>query len=321
MQNIYFENPWILGLSVLILPFLYWYFFKYKRLYIETSFPVHELISKRSGASLLRFLPLAIEVLLFLLLVVMLARPRLSEGTSTGETQGKHYVYVLDISESMKTPFRNHTRLEYARRVLKKTLASAKGLNKYSLVFVAERPFIVVPETYDKHLISEYVRDADKLRLPRSGTALGEGIGLGASLFKEKQGGVLVVLSDGGINRGEIDIRSLASVLQEYEVPVLGIVFGDSLVFDKTQGKYVKTDFSYESLDTLSRVTSGKTWLAEDFRLQEFREFVGKIPSGIMETLPIKQGKDLFPYLGILAIFLVLCYYTLSLLGVRNDLE
>ena len=100
-----FENPGYFLLLLLLIPYVLWYFLLKKK--HEGTLTVATAESFRKAPSTWRtrmiHLPFFLHVLLYLLVVIILARPQTNFSWRTNETEGIDIMMAMDISTSMLT--------------------------------------------------------------------------------------------------------------------------------------------------------------------------------------------------------------------------
>jgi len=227
-----FEFPWVLGLLAL-LPF-YSLFLGRPGKFSALVFPSAE-IARAAGAaarSAAGRLLLFLRLLTLALCVVALAGPRFANDHTETEASGVDIMLVLDLSWSMMAldmgePEEMVSRYDIASQVLgdfvRKRPSDRIGLLVFSAV-----PYLASPLTLNHDWLIENLNRLHVGMVRDLGTAIGDATAAAARRLravKESKSRVMIVLTDGDNNRGEIDplpAAQLAAALGE-KVYTIGI--------------------------------------------------------------------------------------------------
>jgi Ca-activated chloride channel family protein len=167
------------------------------------------------------------DILLYgviVLLMIALAKPQAGTFITQVEGQGIDIVLALDISGSMHTEtFGAGTRLEAARGVLDEFIVN-RTYDRIGLVVFAQEAYQVVPPTIDYELLRRFlsnVQSATEQGLA-DGTAIGSGLAAAGNMLRRSsaQSRVVIVLTDGANNAGEIGPLTAAEALAVLEMRV-----------------------------------------------------------------------------------------------------
>lgn len=167
------------------------------------------------------------RVLALVLLVVALARPRTGASVTESRAEGIAIVVAMDVSSSMLAEdFRPANRLEVAKRTTARFVAGRRA-DRIGLVTFAGEALTQVPTTTDYHLLISALQALEPGAL-RDGTAIGMGLATATNRLRQVQGRskVVILLSDGENNRGEIDPRDAARAAAALGVRVFTIGVG-----------------------------------------------------------------------------------------------
>jgi Ca-activated chloride channel family protein len=160
-------------------------------------------------------------------LVVALARPQLGYAWEESLTEGIDIEIVLDISGSMGAEdFRPKDRLTVAKRVVRDFVAGRSG-DRIGLVVFSGGAMTRAPLTTDRDMLDAIVDNIQLNALP-DGTAIGVALANAASRLKDSQAKskVIVLVTDGINNAGEIDPVSAAAVCQGLGIKVYTVGVG-----------------------------------------------------------------------------------------------
>jgi len=161
------------------------------------------------------------------LMIVSMGRPRYGKKVQEVEKKGIDIVITLDISGSMRAEdFRPSNRLVVAKNVAKDFIGKRKG-DRIGMVVFADGSLIQCPLTSDRNIAYQLI---DKAYIGMLGDATAVGMGLATSLFLLKDSKsiskVVILITDGRNNTGEIDPLSAAKIAKEMGIKVYTIGIG-----------------------------------------------------------------------------------------------
>lgn len=184
----------------------------------------------------LRRLPDILRIIAWILLVIALARPQAGTGEEIIRGEGLDIVMALDISDSMATSdFNGLTRFDAAKDVIIDFIA-AREYDRIGLVVFAEDAFYQAPPTTDYNVLSTLVDDvplAGDIGLSNR-TALGLGIASATNMLRDSTSPsqVIILVTDGSNNAGEIDPISAAQAAAAFGVRIYTIGMGSTEIGD-----------------------------------------------------------------------------------------
>ncbi len=207
------------------------------------------------------------------LVIVGLARPQKGRVYEEVERRGVDIILCLDISSSMQAEdFAPKNRLFVAKEKAKEFISKRKG-DRIGLVVFSGGALTQCPLTFD-HSILEELLDYVDTGIIEDGTAIGMGLATAVSRFKESKAKekLIVLLTDGVNNAGEIDPISAARLAQALGVKVYCIGVGRKgpvryPVDDPRLGRryvQVEIDLDMEILNEIAATTDGRAFKATD---------------------------------------------------------
>ena len=221
----------------------------------------------------LRLVVLALNVAALVLAVVALARPQRGRVFEEIESHGGDIMLCLDISESMSAPDLQPDRITAAKMRAQEFAAGRSG-DRIGLVVFGNGAMTLCPLTLDREVLKAVI---DRLKigtLDGTRTAIGMGLAnavsrLKNSAAKEK---VVILLTDGVNNAGEVEPITAARLAQTYGIKVYCIGVGSQepvqvMVNDPFFGQRpqtVQADFDLKTLEDISTLTGGHTYTAGD---------------------------------------------------------
>jgi Ca-activated chloride channel family protein len=165
-------------------------------------------------------------VLAIALLLVVLARPQSTDSWQNVNTEGIDIMMVLDISTSMLAQDFRPNRLEAAKTVAA-TFINGRPNDNIGLVVFAAESFTQCPLTTDHTILLNLFKDI-QCHMIEDGTAIGLGLANAVSRIKDSQAKskVIILLTDGVNNRGEIAPVTAAEIARSFGIRVYTIGVG-----------------------------------------------------------------------------------------------
>ena len=308
-SDITFAYPWVLYLLVLVPLMLLLYFFKGKR--SEPSITLSSLNIIRTQNSTLReklkHLPIILRALVVALIIIALARP---QSFSSGEniySEGIDIAMVLDISGSMLAEDLKPNRLEAAKNVIDK-FVEGRTTDRIGLVIFAREAFTQCPLTVDYSVLRNLLLDI-KSGMVEDGTAIGNALANGVNRLKDSKAKsrVIILLTDGVNNSGEVDPLSAAQIAQTFGIRIYTIGVG-------TRGEapypvqtpfgiryqMVPVEIDEDVLKKIAQSTDGQYFRATNNRtLGEIYDKINQLEKTRVEITSYRNAKELFyPWLG-----------------------
>ena len=224
-----FNNPEYLYLLLLLLPVLAWYIFKQYQ--ADASLQISDLqrlvkSSEKLSTKLLFHTPFLLRFLAITLLIIVVARPTLSNSIRNETTEGIDIVLAMDISGTMLAEDLRPNRLEAAKRVATEFIVERPNDNIGLVVFAGES-FTQCPLTTD-HAVLVNLFSGIKYGIIEDGTAIGMGLANAVSRIKDSKAKskVVILLTDGSNNAGELAPLTAAEIAKTFGVRVYTIGVG-----------------------------------------------------------------------------------------------
>jgi len=199
----------------------------------------------------------------WLALVLALAAP-VTEGDPLQEASGRDLLLALDLSASMEARDVELDGRRVDRFTAIKALAGAfiKGRegDRVGLIVFGDETYLVAPLTYDVQAVEGFL-DELTIGMPGRKTAIGNAIGLAIKTLEDQPSStrVLILLSDGDSNAGDLGPRSAADFAREHQVTIHTIGFGRLAM----QGYASETaGDDYAGLKEVAEMTGGRHFLA-----------------------------------------------------------
>jgi len=260
-------RPW--ALLLLPLPWLAWYFLPADPPLSALRLPerLSTLLQGLTAPGRFEQLPKRLRTWLagigWLALILALAAP-VTEGDPLQEASGRDLLLALDLSASMEARDVELDGRRVDRFTAIKALAGAfiKGRegDRVGLIVFGDETYLVAPLTYDVQAVEGFL-DEVTIGMPGRKTAIGNAIGLAIKTLEDQPAStrVLILLSDGDSNAGDLGPRSAADFAREHQVTIHTIGFGRVAM----QGYASETGGGeYAGLKEVAEMTGGRHFLA-----------------------------------------------------------
>jgi len=213
---------------ILLVPLLFigrwlWrYFFNQK---LPVAFARQE--ARTSPATLIRFLPEFLLMLIVILLLVALARPQRTNEKVEQWTEGIDIMLAIDISQSMQIEDFTPNRLEAAKDVARDFI-KGRLQDRIGIVVFSGDAFSLAPLTTDYALLNAYLDELSFDMIESRGTAIGSAMAVVTNRMRESESKskVCILLSDGDNTAGNIDPITAAELASAYGIKTYTIVVG-----------------------------------------------------------------------------------------------
>ncbi|HET7294685.1 MAG TPA: VWA domain-containing protein [Vicinamibacteria bacterium] len=276
------------------------------------SFPgASRLLGVRTGwRARCRHVPVLLAALSFVAAAAALARPQHGTLREDVRTQGVDIVVALDVSGSMAAEdFQPKNRLEVAKEVVAEFVRRRES-DRVGLVVFAGRSLTKAPPTTDSAVLLRQIDDVRLEMLP-DGTAIGSGLATALTRLRRSQARsrVVVLVTDGDNNAGEIDPATAADMAKAMEVRVYTILVGRGgrvpmpvRARDALTGAIVKDTVMVEvnvNPDLLGRIaerTGGEFLRAGDpAALRSVFERIDRLEKSEIKATAYRRYRELFP--------------------------
>jgi len=312
-----FHSPAYLFLLLLLIPVIGWYIYQLKNweATVQISSTSSLARSPRSWRVYLIHVPFALRVLAILLLSLALARPQLSNRWSSESTEGIDIMMALDISGTMQAEDLRPTRLDAAKAVAEEFVLNRPN-DQIGLVVFAGESFTQCPLTID-HAVLVNLFKSVKFGMIEDGTAIGLGLANAVNRMKDSptKSKVIILLTDGSNNRGDIDPLTAAQIAQTFGIRVYAIGVGSygeaKIQVDTPYGKQTMTiqnEFDETTLKQVAAQTGGEYFRATDNKsLRAIYEKIDQLEKSKIRVQEFSKRHENFPpflYAALLSLLL-----------------
>ncbi len=313
-----FASPNWFWLLLIVPVYLTYELFYKSRKVVRIIHPSVKLLKEASGhSSLMRFLPLVLRTIIILLLVTSLARPRFKNKQTEIVGRGIDIMLAIDVSGSMHAiDFQPTNRLEAAKKVASEFIKRRPN-DRIGIVTFAENAFTRCPLTLDYRILN-LTMDSIEIDDNANGTAIGLGLGQSVARLEKSdaKSKVVILITDGRNNTGEIEPLDAAELAKIYDIKVYPIGVGSKGMVDfpykdawgRTRYQKGRSDVDMETLDKIAEITgTRKARRAHNTKeLEQIVELIDSMEKSTVKVNTYYQHRELFGIVLILAmIFLI----------------
>ncbi len=312
-----FQTPAYLYLLLLLIPIIFWYVWELWKSDASVQLSSSSALSRltKSPRVYLLHIPFVLRIATICLLTVALARPQLSNRWQQESTEGIDIMMALDISGTMLAEDLRPNRLEAAKAVATEFVNSRPNDNIGLVVFAGES-FTQCPLTTD-HAALNNLFQAVHFGMIEDGTAIGLGLANAVNRMKDSQtkSKVVILLTDGSNNRGDIDPATAAEIAKTFGIRVYAIgvgSYGKARVPVQTPmgTQYVTMDSEFDetTLKNIAATTGGEYFRATDnTTLRSIYQQIDKLEKTKIRVREYaKRSEHFAPILAIAALCLLL---------------
>ncbi len=311
MDNITFENQGFLYLLLIIPIMIAWYIFKKKNETATIQISSLNLLENipHTYKYYLRYVKFSIRLIVIALIITALARPQTIDNWENAITEGIDIVLALDISSSMLAQDFKPDRLEASKDVAIEFI-SGRPQDRIGLVVFSGESFTQCPLTTDHAVLINLFKDI-KQGIIEDGTAIGLGLANAVSRLKDSKSKskVVILLTDGVNNKGEIDPITAAEIAERFNVRVYTVGVGrngyapypvQTMFGVQYQNMEVKID--EKTLRQIADITEGKYFRAtNNQKLKQIYKEIDKLEKSKVSVKKFSNRKEEFYKLIIIA--------------------
>lgn len=235
---------------------------------LELSLP--GTVSQNNPWTYLRLIPGILFILGLWMVIIALARPQKSNERVEQYTEGIDIMLVMDISESMDLQDFSPNRLEAAKQTAIDFVNGRFG-DRIGMVIFSGEAFSLAPLTTDYKLLTDLVKDITFNMMDAKGTAIGSALAAGTNRMRESESKskVMILLSDGENNAGNVDPIFAANLAAAMDIKIYTIAVGkDGMVpygvdfFGRPQ--MIESYLDETTLRDIARIGGGQFFRASD---------------------------------------------------------
>lgn len=321
----FFEYPYLLYLLFLPLLLLGLYLYrelKGRRPAVEVASLQPWAASGRGVLAYLRHLPFALRLCALCLIIVAIARPRSSTEMERVDSEGIDIVLAMDVSTSMLARDFKPDRINAAKDIAVEFIAQRPS-DRMGIVVFAGESYTQCPLTTDRSTLINLMKEV-QTDLIEDGTAIGNGLSTAVARLKDSDAPsrVVILLTDGVNNRGEVHPLTAAEIAKTYGVRVYTIGVGANGMAPYpvmtpwgVEVQQMQVEIDEDLLKQIALETGGRYFRATDnTKLAEIYSEINKMEKSrtTIDSFPVY--KELFPRWAFAALVLLLAELLVRLL-------
>lgn len=274
----------------------------------------------------LMWLPDALRVLTFVLVVIILARPQTHTAWGNRTTEGIDIMLAMDVSTSMLAEDLKPNRIEAAKEVATEFISDRPDDNIGLTVFAGEA-FTQCPMTTDHtsllNLLQNVRTDIAARGLIADGTAIGMGLANAVSRLRESKtkSKVVILLTDGSNNMGDISPLTAANIAKSLGIRVYTVAVGTKTVAPypvqvggTTQYVNAKADIDTKTLSDIAATADGHFYRATNNKeLKQIYKDIDKLEKTRMDVKKFSRRYDIYQPFALAALLSLLLEVLLRL--------
>ena len=319
-----FGQPYYLFFLLLLPILILWYFKKGQHQEATVRFSNLDLIPEsviRNGKMKSLFFIFG-RLAIILLVILALARPRLSETIRKTKTEIIDILLVIDQSSSMLAQDFKPNRLEAAKDVAKTFIKEREG-DRLGIIVFAGESYIQCPITRDIDVLLEFTDEIEIIDREHDGTAIGMAIANSINRLRESEAKskTIILLSDGSNNQGELDPVTAAELAEKFDIKIYTVAAGTrgfapypiTDAWGRQVIQKVQVDVDEESLKEIADITGGQFFRATDNEsLKKVYEEIDTLERTEIEVTEYQNYTELYSWFTIPAAIASIFFIFLS---------
>ena len=305
-----------IGLLLLFLPlagYVAWYIMVGRHKTPAMKVSTASLFMKRGLKSYKNYLihvPFVLRVVAMAMIILVLARPQSTNRWQNTEVEGIDIMLAMDVSTSMLAMDLSPNRLEAAKQVAAE-FVNGRPNDNIGLTIFAGESFTQCPLTVD-HAVMLNMLNAVKCDIAaqgiiEDGTAIGMDIANAVSRLKESRAKskVIILLTDGSNNRGEISPEAAAEIAKQFGIRVYTIGVGTNGEAPYPYNGHVvnvPVEIDETTLNKIATITDGSYYRAtSNSKLKEVYEKIDKLERTKLNVKEFSKREEEYAIFAIIA--------------------
>ena len=319
-----FGQPYYLFFLLLLPILILWYYKKGQHQEATVRFSNLDLIPNsviRNG-KMKNMVFILGRLAIILLIILALARPRLSETSRETKTEIIDILLVIDQSSSMLAQDFKPNRLEAAKDVAKTFIKDREG-DRLGIIVFAGESYIQCPLTRDIDVLLEFTDAIEIIDREHDGTAIGMAIANSINRLRESEAKskTIILLSDGSNNQGELEPVTAAELAEKFDIKIYTVAAGTrglapypvTDAWGRQVIQKVQVDVDEESLKEIAEITGGQFFRATDNQsLKKVYEEIDTLERTEIEVTEYQNYTELYSWFTIPAAFASIFFIVLS---------
>ena len=320
-----FEYPallWLLALPLLLAALYVWRELTGRRPHLRVPTAAPWLQGGGTPLAVLRHLPAVLRTAALCLIIVALARPRSSTEIEKIDSEGIDIVFVMDVSTSMLARDFTPDRISAAKDIAIEFI-SQRPSDRMGIVVFAGESYTQCPLTTDRATLINLMKEV-QTDLIEDGTAIGNGLATAVARMMDSDAPsrVVILLTDGVNNSGEVAPQTAAEIAKTYGVRVYTIGVGANGMAPYpvmtpwgVEMQNMQVEIDEELLKGISEATGGRYFRATDnTKLAEIYSEINKMEKARTSVDSFPVYKELFGRFGLAALICLLLELLVGLL-------
>ena len=311
-----FADSGYLFLLLLLIPLIVGYVLSRKKsdASLQVSDTTVYTYAPKSYKNYLIHAPFILRTLALALLIMVLARPQTTNSWQNSEIEGIDIMLAVDISTSMLAEDLKPNRLEAAKQVAAEFINGRPNDNIGITLFAGES-FTQCPLTVDHTVLLNLIKDVN-CGLIEDGTAVGMGIANAVSRLKDSKAKskVVIMLTDGTNNRGEISPLTAAEIAKSFGIRVYTIGVGTNgmapypyQVAGTVQYVNMPVEIDEKTLSEIASTTQGNYFRAtSNSKLEEVYQEIDKLEKTKLNVRQFSKRDEKYEWFALAAFLCIL---------------
>ena len=313
----FFEYPhllWLLGIPALLIVHYIYLELCGRRPHLRVSDIRYWKAGGKSVLSYLRHAPMLLRTVALSMIIIAIARPRSSSKMDKIDTEGIDIVLAMDVSTSMLARDFTPDRISAAKDIAIEFI-SQRPSDRIGIVVFAGESYTQCPLTTDRATLINLMKEI-QTGLIEDGTAIGNGLATAVARMQgsDAKSRVVILLTDGVNNRGEITPQTAADIAKTYGIRVYTIGVGANgtapypvITPWGVQMQDVEVEIDEDLLKGIAETTGGRYFRATDnTKLSEIYSEINKMEKArtTIDSFPVY--KELFMDFALVALICLL---------------
>ena len=313
----FFEYPrllWLMVVPALLVLRYIWVELSGRRPHMRVSTSIPWMAGGRSFMAYVRHVPFLLRTFALAMVIVAVARPRSSQEMERVDTEGIDIILAMDVSTSMLARDFTPDRINASKDIAIEFI-SQRPTDRMGIVVFAGESFTQCPLTTDRATLINMMKEV-QTDLIEDGTAIGNGLATAVARMKDSdaKSRVVILLTDGVNNRGEISPQMAAEIAKTYGVRVYTIGVGANgtapypvMTPWGVEVQNVKVEIDEALLSDIAEATGGRYFRATDnTKLAEIYSEINKMEKARTTVDSFPVYKELFGTYALLALLALL---------------
>ena len=316
-----FANKEYLFLLLLLIPYILWYLMR-KRM-TEPTLKISDTrvykFAPRSWKVILMPVLFIFRIIVFVLLVIILARPQTKNSWENQTREGIDIMLAMDISTSMLAEDLKPNRMEAAKKVAAEFIIGRPDDNIGLSIFAGEA-FTQCPMTTDHasllNLLQNVRTDLAARGLIQDGTAIGMGLANAVSRLKDSKAKskVVILLTDGSNNMGDLSPMTSAEIAKSLGIRVYTVGVGTNKVAPYpmpvaggVQYVNIPVEIDTKTLSEIADITDGDFYRAtNNEELMEIYKEIDKLEKSKLNVKKFSKRYEAYQPFALAAVIILL---------------